>query len=88
MSPERQAHVSIPFRAVTGFERVLQSTVWEAGKSFQSLSGLSLGLNFRISTLQANQPDVSIPFRAVTGFERLMRSSGSATPVRFNPFQG
>ena len=64
----RFACVSIPFRAVTGFEHWL---VMYDGKKlmFQSLSGLSLGLNAGRVVLVGVR-SVSIPFRAVTGFER------------------
>ena len=60
--------VSIPFRAVTGFERIGIGVMAGLIAMFQSLSGLSLGLNAsgRASLLSAV---VSIPFRAVTGFE-------------------
>ena len=40
-----RGRVSIPFRAVTGFEHNLKAAFKEATFQFQSLSGLSLGLN-------------------------------------------
>ena len=40
--------VSIPFRAVTGFELIMATIMLVVAiTAFQSLSGLSLGLNFR-----------------------------------------
>ena len=57
---------------------------------FQSLSGLSLGLNF----LDPNDDpdpndDVSIPFRAVTGFEQAAIAQVRGIKKKgFNPFQG
>ena len=62
--------VSIPFRADTGFEHNTRcgdrlSTV------FQSLSGLTLGLNMQHAKAYFNTKKVSIPFRADTGFEQL-----------------
>ena len=39
------ADVSIPFRAVTGFEHHKPAAMAVAVELFQSLSGLSLGLN-------------------------------------------
>ena len=38
--------VSIPFRADTGFEHNLFGKIQWRGMSFQSLSGLTLGLNY------------------------------------------
>ena len=57
---------------------------------FQSLSGLSLGLNLdgNIGEL-AESAIVSIPFRAVTGFEPDLQVFEERLAVgRFNPFQG
>ena len=39
--------VSIPFRADTGFEQKVKDPEKELTELFQSLSGLTLGLNFR-----------------------------------------
>ena len=44
--------VSIPFRAVTGFERRRNGLCKKATTEFQSLSGLSLGLNWRSQTTE------------------------------------
>ena len=65
----RSKIVSIPFRAVTGFEPTYPVVTEETGNLFQSLSGLSLGLNdLKMAFMRVI--NVSIPFRAVTGFER------------------
>ena len=57
---------------------------------FQSLSGLSLGLNLGVVGCFSNPLGlVSIPFRAVTGFERAaLERMGILYLFRFNPFQG
>ena len=59
-----QFYVSIPFRAVTGFERIVFVVFTGNSLLFQSLSGLSLGLNS--------------PCRPAPPF----------LPKSFNPFQG
>ena len=64
--------VSIPFRADTGFE-LPPSGDYKGSwlRKFQSLSGLTLGLNTKVSALCLPfRRYVSIPFRADTGFER------------------
>ena len=61
--------VSIPFRADTGFEHNLFGKIQWRGMSFQSLSGLTLGLNLRFISRRHQGRVVSIPFRADTGFE-------------------
>ena len=65
----RYRAVSIPFRAVTGFELQDLLTRGVVPAEFQSLSGLSLGLNTANRWLLEAAVEVSIPFRAVTGFE-------------------
>ena len=61
--------VSIPFRADTGFEQSQGTDVICTGYLFQSLSGLTLGLNQAGDQLTITDVSVSIPFRADTGFE-------------------
>ena len=46
------------------------------GNLFQSLSGLTLGLNFRLSLYYPLALRVSIPFRADTGFELTQQGTG------------
>ena len=55
---------------------------------FQSLSGLSLGLNQESSSLSDGDKIVSIPFRAVTGFEHEDKFISIFEEIGFNPFQG
>ena len=66
---DRFIWVSIPFRAVTGFEHESSQQSSQAFQMFQSLSGLSLGLNLSLAEGLMALRGVSIPFRAVTGFE-------------------
>ena len=63
--------VSIPFRADTGFEHLTRGQDEQNNKQFQSLSGLTLGLNgAERNSSHRLYPPVSIPFRADTGFEQ------------------
>ena len=87
---QRVEEVSIPFRADTGLEPLTPGQqALQTGK-FQSLSGLSLGLNRFIKFIEMKpQGGVSIPFRAVTGLEPPTTEpypGGKGTC--FNPFQG
>ena len=69
--------VSIPFRADTGFEQdPMARDEPNQHLLFQSLSGLTLGLNLVLAIIDTSQCHrVSIPFRADTGFERLLSLS-------------
>ena len=62
--------VSIPFRADTGFEQYRVEMLQQVTAEFQSLSGLTLGLNSAIRRNGGAESTVSIPFRADTGFEQ------------------
>ena len=81
--------VSIPFRADTGFELAGYTYLTRNTCMFQSLSGLTLGLNL-VVTLDAamDAEKVSIPFRADTGFERYGCPAHNTLTTSFNPFQG
>ena len=87
---KKSTRVSIPFRAVTGFEpRVSGLPAPCARNLFQSLSGLSLGLN----CLGRSCPywatcGVSIPFRAVTGFELALSSGTTIFAEKFQSLSG
>ena len=56
---------------------------------FQSLSGLTLGLNLfiKLFTVPAGLP-VSIPFRADTGFEPSAAGIGHNKPAQFQSLSG
>ena len=70
----RYTLVSIPFRADTGFELSCRDICLPREKKFQSLSGLTLGLNGTGDVSNGGcQFRVSIPFRADTGFEPKIR---------------
>ena len=88
LADNRRQKVSIPFRAVTGFERQNRLDRRSDENLFQSLSGLSLGLNPVISTYTHPTIQVSIPFRAVTGFELADLPTSTEVGRGFNPFQG
>ena len=84
------AAVSIPFRAVTGFELPSGADCGErlgqVSIPFRAVTGFEL---IRGTSTSLDTVSVSIPFRAVTGFEPL----GRGLPFRngeesFNPFQG
>ena len=57
-------------------------------RAFQSLSGLTLGLNMTDVFVVDVKVRVSIPFRADTGFERATDKRVISCPRSFNPFQG
>ena len=82
-------NVSIPFRADTGFEHVTREIDGVYQLMFQSLSGLTLGLNQKSPAPADDFSNVvSIPFRADTGFELISGVHSLARQNCFNPFQG
>ena len=85
--PHRMAHVSIPFRAVTGFELSDSGEIHQLTQRFQSLSGLSLGLNLYASEPIGGKRRVSIPFRAVTGFEQRQLAAQESYGIVSIPFR-
>ena len=89
MGGEKTIFVSIPFRADTGFERnSITVSPWEEAQ-FQSLSGLTLGLNdSNAFGLVFVGYGVSIPFRADTGFELCWVQDGIGMIVGFQSLSG
>ena len=80
--------VSIPFRAVTGFEQAGTQHWQIVSGLFQSLSGLSLGLNRE----EAARREREEKFQSLSGLS-LGLNSVSTTEINghvisFNPFQG
>ena len=81
--------VSIPFRAVTGFERILVIFESRGNILFQSLSGLSLGLN---QVLDLKSSCAIQWFQSLSGLSLGLNIAGMMTMTTiissFNPFQG
>ena len=81
--------VSIPFRADTGFEPERREREEQQRRlEFQSLSGLTLGLNHIPKASARLSFYVSIPFRADTGFERVTTLKITLTGDVFQSLSG
>ena len=80
--------VSIPFRADTGFELNAPAEGWTKEEMFQSLSGLTLGLNAESSS----SPAPYTPFQSLSGLtlglNRVVWANPDKVMTSFNPFQG